>query len=523
MASNPTQNLPGQNQADWAVIFQSVPSKTKKNVIKSLEENFDLESEDAAQVLSNMPLLLLDNVFSEEAKQVKEFFQESGVVVEITNHQMIKKNCFQIVWPERPDLAIFFKKKIKENLPVEPIAELVKENNESKEAIVPPAENILNTIEKDDEWERRTRELNEKLKLFQEGKNLASSKKDEDIETEAEDVQINKTENEEFAGSSPVDLPVSAAEEAKNASEAEWQYKIDFLNGKLSQLEKTVYEKDEAIVNLNREKEALSNKIQELTQRENAVSEHAAYAGDDDASRKRISELEEAIKNSDFEKNELKNKLKSVEENFAGATRENESRQSRILQLEQETRGFDEQKAKFETRIQELEKNIENAKREFDAVSLREKEWILKASGLEKTLGGMEESLKSRDAALSLFEKQILELAQKLQAAEAVKKEHAQLVQERATIKQEYHAQLADQESRLAKLEDEHRRYKSRADRKTAAATRELGEWIRIVDTVRQGLQKLIMFLGSESAVLDTDKKSLPRTSFQRGKDSMQL
>ncbi|MFA7255923.1 MAG: hypothetical protein WC133_07535, partial [Candidatus Omnitrophota bacterium] len=85
------------------------------------------------------------------------------------------------------------------------------------------------------------------------------------------------------------------------------------------------------------------------------------------------------------------------------------------------------------------------------------------------------------------------------------------------TIRQEYDAKFSEQEVNFAKVEEEHRRYRSRADRKTAAATRELGEWVRDVDAVRQGLQKLILFLGSESAVLDEEKKPRLKSPLTRG------
>ena len=101
-----------------------------------------------------------------------------------------------------------------------------------------------------------------------------------------------------------------------------------------------------------------------------------------------------------------------------------------------------------------------------------------------------------------------------------MRQEHAQLAQERATIRQEYDEKFAEQEGRLAKSEEDHRRHRSRTDRKNAAATRELGEWIRGVDTIRQGLQKLILFLGSESAVLDSERKSTLRSPLTRGPDA---
>ncbi|MDD5226238.1 MAG: hypothetical protein PHV97_03515, partial [Candidatus Omnitrophica bacterium] len=94
---------------DWGVVLQSVPSKNKKEIVKHLEEIFELEKRDAEQVLSNMPLILVDNVSFGLAARIKKFFQKIGAVAETTNHDMIKKNCFQVLWPQTPDLSFFMK------------------------------------------------------------------------------------------------------------------------------------------------------------------------------------------------------------------------------------------------------------------------------------------------------------------------------------------------------------------------------------------------------------------------------
>jgi chromosome segregation ATPase len=184
-----------------------------------------------------------------------------------------------------------------------------------------------------------------------------------------------------------------------------------------------------------------------------------------------------------------------------------------IQQKDELTHGKDGEK-------EALQGRISDAQRELESLRGRDQEWAKKAGSLERSVQEMKESLRSRDNVLAQFEKQMTELFEKVQEFESLRQEHAQLVQERATIRKSYDAKLVEQEVRLAKVEDEHRRYRSRADRKNAAATRELGEWVRGVDTVRQGLQKLILFLGSESAVLDTDKKSPLRSPLTRGPDA---
>ena len=99
---------------------------------------------------------------------------------------------------------------------------------------------------------------------------------------------------------------------------------------------------------------------------------------------------------------------------------------------------------------------------------------------------------------------------------EKIRQEHVQLTAERATLRKEFEARFAEQEARLAKIEDDGRRYRSRMERKVAAATRELGEWVRGVEGLRQGLQKLTMFIGSDSSVQDPEKKSPFRSIFSK-------
>ena len=65
---------------DWGVVLQSAPSKSKKEIVKRLEEIFELDKQDAEKALSNMPLILLDNISFGLAARVKAHFQKIGAV-----------------------------------------------------------------------------------------------------------------------------------------------------------------------------------------------------------------------------------------------------------------------------------------------------------------------------------------------------------------------------------------------------------------------------------------------------------
>jgi chromosome segregation ATPase len=94
---------------NWCVIIQSFPSKLRKELVKQVADIFGLDKKDAEQAFRNTPLILLDGLSFSTAARIKNFFAKVGANVETTSHEMIKKNCYQILWSEMPDLSFFLK------------------------------------------------------------------------------------------------------------------------------------------------------------------------------------------------------------------------------------------------------------------------------------------------------------------------------------------------------------------------------------------------------------------------------
>lgn len=545
MSPNDSKLPPGSE--DWGVVLQSVPSKKKKDVIKQLETIFHLDREDAEQVLANVPLLLVDHVPFTVATRIKKFFQKLGAVAETTNHDMIKKNCFQIVWPEMPDLTPFMEEPAAvaaKTAPASvlekqtPVPEPVPEAPRAAEApavasspvtepapITPPVEVPPQTpavsSQVDLEWERRARELNEKLQKIQQEKEQMCEEHAEVSEKTKNEFQEKldqeRQKKEEIAKAYELLQQEAQKQEALTREGEEWRSKAMALGEKVREIETDLMRKNSAIEHLVHEKDELSGRARRAEELDRRVAELEASGQAKDQEKwlmgERIGELE---KNA----GEIHRQLEEVRRHEQELSLQTSEAGRRIQELDQSIAAKENEKNGLLTRIAELEKYAAEAGREIESARHREQELKEKSSGLERSLESMEESLRSRDAALAQFEKQVLELAEKVSESEHLRQEYAKLVQERATIRKEYDAKLAEQEVRFARVEDEHRRYRSRADRKNAAATRELGEWVRGVDTVRQGLQKLILFLGSESAVLDTEKKFQLRSPLTRGPDA---
>ncbi len=93
----------------WCVILQTFSKKSRKELITELTQGFKLDEQEAVDTIQNLPIILVDLINLNQAKQVKERFESSGAEIEITNHDIIKKQCFRIEWPSQPDLTYFDK------------------------------------------------------------------------------------------------------------------------------------------------------------------------------------------------------------------------------------------------------------------------------------------------------------------------------------------------------------------------------------------------------------------------------
>lgn len=529
---------------DWSVILSSCNSKLKKELVKRISEIFELDKKDAEQALSNMPLILLDNLSFGMATRIKNYFVKLGAVVETTNMDMIKKNYSQVLWPEVPDLSFFLNEETKppfreakpepmvpapaepsrpvSHLPPVPEKEppvapapqkdadgwekIVKDSMISqysrpddggagipKEAATPEAS------KSNDGWEKRAQELSKKLASFQEEK----KKVDEDIvlravEKDQSDFgsrpEAEKPRSEEeipsYFNGMPKPVPESPA---AGPVTTDWRAKAMLLNDRVRDLEKDLIDSKEELV---KEVEKLRSKA--------ASAEGRAH------------ELEAALSQKSQDMDRMaRDKEELTHHGF------------KVRDLEAQIEGLNSDLAEKNRLAADRDSALGKAQQELEAIRERERELTRKAESLQASVNAMEESLRDRDEqlrvrdeSLAAFEKQLGEFAAAVRELEPVRQEHAQFLQERGTIRKEYETKLAEVEVRAAKTDDDHRRYRSRTDRKLAAATRELGEWVRGVEALRQGLQKLVVFLSSESAVPDPEKKSPFRTTLNRASNS---
>ena len=571
----------GSVSEDWSVILQSISPKNKKEIVKQVVEIFEIDKKSAEQALSGMPLVLVDNLTFGLAVRIKSYFQKLGAVAETSNHDMVKKNCYQIVWPEVPDLAFFIKDEttsqdipiasvpLTENAkidhaPVVPTASSSVLEMPSVEKMAPdnsmpsqpskedwdlksPAKELLGNAQKiqsesvpsqipqkaaSDQLSkegdlRRVQETLEKeirekefledecndlrirsLELESRVRELESSLEHRTIALEAltkEKEALAKQHDhsgEHLARMQELDKAISMKEkeiEAQRTREKAWTIKE-------ASMASTIAEKQKALEVLQGELTALQNHEKEIL-----AQIHAAEF----AAQEKVKALE-VVQNELATLHDKEKELSARNQTLELAAQEKEkvlnAIQNEWAVLREKEKELSVKIQMLEASAQDKEKALENTQKELVTFLGKEKDLTAKLQTLELAAKEKDDLLMARDAMVTSLEQKVAELNNQMKEFETIQQEYARLNQERETIRTEYEQKFAEQEKGFAMKEEEHRRYRSRVDRRNAAAIREIGEWRNAVDLLRQNLHKLTLFLGNASAEPGTEKKTFPRT-----------
>jgi chromosome segregation ATPase len=95
-----------QNNQNWCIILSPVKNEMdRKKVAQKISEVFSLSSEEAMDLVTNTPIILLDNLTQQVAAGVKEYFRPTGAEMILTNDVFLKRKCYRTVWPTEPNLS----------------------------------------------------------------------------------------------------------------------------------------------------------------------------------------------------------------------------------------------------------------------------------------------------------------------------------------------------------------------------------------------------------------------------------
>ncbi len=95
-----------KNNQNWCIILSPLKNEIdKKKVSQKISEVFSLSTEEAMDLVTNTPIILLDNLTQQVAVQVKEYFRSTGAEMVLTSDVFVKRKCYRTVWPNEPNLS----------------------------------------------------------------------------------------------------------------------------------------------------------------------------------------------------------------------------------------------------------------------------------------------------------------------------------------------------------------------------------------------------------------------------------
>jgi chromosome segregation ATPase len=83
-----------------------VSELAKAEAAEKIASLFRVSSLEAVELIEAAPVILLEDVPFDAARQVKESLQVSGVDILLSDDPLEKRRCFQVFWPERPKLKL---------------------------------------------------------------------------------------------------------------------------------------------------------------------------------------------------------------------------------------------------------------------------------------------------------------------------------------------------------------------------------------------------------------------------------
>lgn len=485
----------GEDQ-NWCVILSPIPSEIdRKKVAQKISGGFALSLDEALDLVSNTPIIILDNLTRDIASKVKDYFRAAGAETILTNDVFQKRKCYRTVWPEPPSLAFLQDWNPAETSredhqvlhPEEALNEIRTLAGKEKSVPQPPVQPALSSIpfmnrtEREQLAEEADRWRRECMKMREEAKDLRE--------------QLEKAQKENsFQSFTPQEDPEWLEEKEKEIKEA--QHLLEHANEKYEILRQEyasarhLYE--EKITSLVQDTEAGKRKVAELsdelhlTQRERQAAQErlvqkekewqlvteqevkAKQAADQKfaARMEEISKLNFQLRESQEKtlmfqrtKEELEQTVNTQAEQILHWRDQFDRISAKMNGMAQELHNEKTLREALEIRQRELEKHHARLSQEMEEKNRSIKDWEVKFLETERQLTQLREAYEGQEKALQHQLKQVELRDRDLDAARRQVRdlnsqiEHRETIQKRTALAN----QLVEKEAALKKLvQDQH-------------------------------------------------------------------
>ncbi len=412
---------------NWCLILNPLYNEIdKRKVSRRISESFGLSGEESDDLVSNTPIILLDNLSHDIATQVKEYFRPTGAELLLTNDVYLKRKCYRTVWPEEPTLDFLKPEDIAPEAAEEPAAE--SETEESSQLLHP------------DEALTEMRSLREHVEHLKEEKAKSAAARSE---TDGELVrELNRVKRERDMWREKYDTQRRTAEklgwELATAQESASQ---SDQNGALME----EVEKQKALAAAEREK--FDELKEEYRQARSVYEEKLLRLQQDLLSwKERATELEEDNAGRRQEREALEQKLQEQEEKIAGSLKRYQMIETEFQQLKQARTDKQDELRRRELKMAELEA----AESELQAQLKEEQE---RYALLDHRYAELQDQFDSR---VEEAEQKAQDLAEKVRTLEASQARLIDEIESRSGEAENWEEKSREFESTIRELQDSH-------------------------------------------------------------------
>lgn len=450
----------GQN---WFVVLNPLRSEIDRNKIaKEISKAFRIPAEEASDLVTNTPIILLDNLTYATALQIKQYFRAlAASEIVVSNDTLLRRRCYRTVWPTPPSLS-FLREVDPKNLP-----KAAEEKLEQDEAIqeirswvqtedIGPDKEILFPRKNSDQGrhfktlleEERERLLKENVGLKDNMDQLRRALEKAQSELQTREKVLETSENEKKQKDKEVQelqTLLDHAEEKHTILKEEFRQTRQYFEEKLAVHEK----KSEEFLGQIEEREIANKELmqerQTLQKSFHAIKSDILRARDEKEQaehewKDRVTMLTSELEMQRKVVAELQSKIGSLEEGKKIV-------QASEYRLMKELESQGQQTKRWELRAAELEKEIVKIRESFEGQT---KSWQLRLAQLE-----------SREHELEKARKQVRDLQQQLEHRELIQRKRE--LSETLVLRENQLKSLVKQqeklESEIGHREEELRRF----------------------------------------------------------------
>lgn len=435
----------GQN---WFIVLNPLRSEIDRTkVAKEISKAFRIPLEEASDLVSNTPIILLDNLTYATALQVKQYFSALASDIIVSNDTLLRRRCYRTVWPTPPDLrflrGVDFKtlpkvneEKLDREEAIQEIRSWIQTENDSSEK-----EPSLKTKNGDAGRHYKALLEEERERLLKETVGLRDSinqshkaleKAQDELQTQMKALEISTNEKKQKDKEvQELQTLLSHADEKYEVLKEEFRQTRQYFEEKLVVHEKKAEEFLKQIEEREIANKALMEEKQSLQKNFHMIKNDILRARDE----KEQNELEWKDRAAILSR-ELDTQKKFVAELQAKIETLEESRkivQASEYRLMKELESQGQQTKRWEVKSVEIEKEIAKQKETFES---QIKSWQLRLAQLE-----------SREHELEKARKQVRDLQQQLEHRELIQRKRE--LSESLVLKENQLKSLVKQQEKL--------------------------------------------------------------------------